>query len=52
MLVGGSLAVFGISVALTLYRRRLEEKVRKIKREAERLEVEKAKVSSSLGHRD
>ncbi|MCS7144321.1 MAG: hypothetical protein NZ879_04800 [Archaeoglobaceae archaeon] len=43
ILVFGTLAIVGISVGLALYRKRLEKKVKIIKKEAEKLEAEKAK---------
>ncbi len=37
------LAAFGISMGIALYRRRLETKVKRLKKEAEKLEAEKAR---------
>lgn len=46
ILVVSCLAVVGISIILALYRKRLELKVRILKREAEKLEAEKSKYLS------
>lgn len=44
LIVIGSLIVFGISVCIALYRRRLAKKVKKMKKEVEKLEAEKDKI--------
>lgn len=43
VLVVGTLAVFGTSLGLVFYRKRLELKLRRLKKEVEKLEAEKAK---------